>query len=127
MSDLQDWIVEEIPEAIRRDAERWLVLLDSERCGEAERLAFARWLEEDPRRRWAFEELSTVWAKLRTLSELPALKRQAGVVDLFRSLPPPAQPGAERPFRASDRATVTAALLVALGLAFHWAGAYWGG
>ena len=127
MSELQDWFVEEIPEAIRRDAERWMVLLDSERCGEAERLAFARWLEEDPRRRWAFEELSTVWAKLHMLSALPSLKREAGVVELFSPPRLPSRPVAARPFRASDRATVTAACLVGLGLVFHWIGGDWGG
>lgn len=126
MSALQDWFVEEIPEAIRRDAERWMVLLDSQRCGEAERQAFARWLEEDPRRRWAFEELSAVWAKLHMLAELPALKREAGVVELGKLPRDSSEPTAGRPFRASDQATVAAALLAGLGLVLHWVGPYWG-
>lgn len=128
MSELRDWFVEDIPEAIRRDAEGWMAVLDSSQCSEAHRLAFVRWLEEDPRRGRAFEELSEVWARLRMLSELPALKREAGVIDLRKSKPdscPPAAP--PRPYRASDRATAAAAVLVAVGLVAHWAGTYWGG
>ncbi|MGA1079690.1 MAG: FecR/PupR family sigma factor regulator [Steroidobacteraceae bacterium] len=127
MSELRDWFVEDIPEAIRRDAEGWMAVLDSSHCSEAHRLAFVRWLEEDPRRGRAFEELSEVWARLRVLSELPALKHEAGVIDLFKSKL--ARPPAHRhaPFRASDRATAAAAVLVAVGLIAHWAGLYWGG
>jgi len=115
MSSLTDWITQEIPEAINEDAARWMALLDSGECNEAERLSFARWLDEDPRHRWAFQELSEVWAQLRTLSDVRPLMDQPVVHRL-----PTARPGysttAIEPRRQPRRewSTALAALFVVL-------------
>jgi transmembrane sensor len=119
MSSLTDWITQEIPEAINEDAARWMALLDSEDCNEADRLSFARWLDEDPRHRWAFQELSEVWAQLRTLSDVRPLMEQPVVRRL-----PTARPAAPPPTAASRRAsrewsTALAAAFVLLGWFLH--------
>ena len=100
MSSLTDWITQEIPEAINEDAARWMALLDSEDCNEADRLSFARWLDEDPRHCWAFQELSEVWAQLRTLSDVRPLMDQP-VVHRLPVARPAAAPSAAVNFSAS--------------------------
>lgn len=119
MSSLTDWITQEIPEAINEDAARWMALLDSEECNDADRLSFARWLDEDPRHRWAFQELSEVWAQLRTLSDVRPLMDQPVVHRL-----PAARPAAVPITAASRRAgrewsTALAAAFVLLGWFLH--------
>ena len=77
MSDMGDWIGVDVPQVILDDASAWMALLDAERCSLADRMAFARWLEADVRHRLAYEELSSVWARLHTLGDLrPALDDQ---------------------------------------------------
>jgi transmembrane sensor len=87
MSALGDWIPEDIPEPIMEDAARWMAVLDSSECNDADRLSFARWLDEDPLHRWAFQDLSEVWAQLRTLSDVRPLLDQPMVHRLPGSAP----------------------------------------
>ncbi len=70
MTSLDTWISQNIPDAVMDDAASWLARLDSEYCNASDSLAFARWLNEDPTHRWAFEELSEVWARLHTLTDV---------------------------------------------------------
>jgi transmembrane sensor len=121
MSALGDWIPEDIPEAIMEDATRWMALLDSDRCNEADRLSFALWLDEDLQHRWAFQELSEVWARLRTLADVKPLLDQPSVRRLQSSRPsqprPPASVAAAE--RSRDRSALAASVLVVLGFLLH--------
>ena len=76
MSSYSDWIGRNVPDVIMEDAAAWMALLDSPDCSAADRVSFARWLSEDPMHRWAFEELSEVWARLRSLTDMQELADQ---------------------------------------------------
>jgi len=119
MTSLGDWVAQEIPQPITDDAARWMALLDSERCNEADRLAFARWLDEDPRHRWAFQELSEVWAQLRTLSDVRPMMDEAQVHRLPSSRPmaPPAVRAARTP--RHEWSTLLASVFAVIGLLIH--------
>jgi transmembrane sensor len=80
MTKFPDWLGENISDVVMDDAASWMAILDSERCNMADRAAFAQWLDEDVSHRWAFEELSEVWAKLRTLNDVEPLLQQPDVV-----------------------------------------------
>ena len=117
MSTLQDWLPRDIPAAVTEDAAGWMARLDAECCTEADRLAFARWLDEDPQHRWAFQELSEVWARLRTLADVRPLLDQPTVSCLPTAIPRAtahaAAPRAGKP--QHDWSTLAASLLVILG------------
>lgn len=119
MTSLGDWVAQEIPQPVTDDAARWMALLDSERCNEADRLAFARWLDEDPRHRWAFQELSEVWAQLRTLSDVRPMMDEARVSRLPSSRPAasPAAPAARR--APGEWSTILASVFAIIGLLIH--------
>jgi transmembrane sensor len=119
MTSLGDWVAQEIPQPVTDDAARWMALLDSERCNEADRLAFARWLDEDPRHRWAFQELSEVWAQLRTLSDVRPMMDRAQVRRLptARPAPPAAAPTPRAPRR--EWSTILASAFAIVGLTIH--------
>jgi len=120
MTSLHEWIGEEIPDVIMDDAARWLALLDSDLCNAADRLGFARWLDEDTRHRWAFEELSEVWARLRTLKDVGTATQHPDIIRL-----PTARLPAER-YKASDKtrprsdwSALAVALIVGLAVLVH--------
>lgn len=118
MIRLPSWLGENIPDVIMEDAASWMALLDSDRCNEADRISFARWLDEDPTHRWAFEELSAVWARLRTLSDVEPLLQQEKVVPLSSASSSlaqiPAAPPAQR-----DWSAIAAMAIVAVGIVAH--------
>jgi transmembrane sensor len=122
MTRLPDWLGENIPDVVMEDAASWMALLDSERSTEADRIGFARWLDEDPTHRWALEELSEVWARLRTLSDIEPLLEQDKVVRL-----PSATPSISRtensplPAQHRDWSAAAAIAIVALGVIAHMA------
>ncbi len=122
MMDLEDWTGRNIPEAVMDDAAAWLALLDAERCHDADRLAFARWLGEDPCHRWAFEELSEVWARLHTLADVRPLLDDPRIVR-FPARDRPAGGTSSQAAPQSDWTGLAASLLVVLGLAAHVLGA----
>ena len=120
MSSLGDWIPEDVPEIVMEDAARWLTLLDSDRCNEADRLSFARWLDEDPRHRRAFQELSEVWARLRTLADVKPLLEQP-MVHRLPAARPPRPAAAVAADHRRDWSALAASILVALGFVLHLA------
>lgn len=119
MTSLGDWVAQEIPQPITDDAAGWMALLDSERCNEADRLAFARWLDEDPRHRWAFQELSEVWAQLRTLGDVRPMMDRAQVRRLPSARPaaPTVAPTLWPPRR--EWSTLLASVFAIVGLLIH--------
>lgn len=116
MSSLGDWFTQEIPAPIRDDAARWMALLDSGDCNEADRLAFARWLDEDPRHRWAFQELSEVWAQLRTLSDVKPLLDHPKVRRLPAAATGPRPAAALPPARRREWSTALASVFALAGM-----------
>ena len=122
MSFLETWIAENIPDVVMDDAAAWLARLDSESCNEADRAAFACWLAEDPVHRAAFEELSEVWARLRTLTHVGEQIEQGNITRL-----PVAQTVGHVASRdegsspGSDWSALAASLIVAVGVMMHLA------
>jgi len=121
MSSLGDWFSQEVPQPVSDDAARWLALLDSGDCYEADRLAFARWLDEDPRHRWAFQELSEVWAQLRTLSDVKPLLDHPKVHRLPGAHPTPPRDAQGRSRGRREWSTVLAAAFALAGMVFYLA------
>lgn len=122
MSGIDDWLGYNIPEVVLNDAAKWLARLDSDDCNAADRLAFARWLAEDPCHQWAFEELSAVWARLRTLADVRPLEDEGRVIQLAERRPQSAvivAPAAPR----SDWTALAASVLVLLGALVHFSAA----
>lgn len=119
MSSYSDWIGRNVPDVIMEDAAAWMALLDSPDCSAADRVSFARWLSEDPMHRWAFEELSEVWARLRSLTDMQELADQPDVIRF------PESRIEERIFPESRAAskfewsTVAAVLVLVVGIVFH--------
>ena len=121
MTSLTDWISNNIPDVVMDDAAHWMAILDSERCNEADRLSFARWLDEDPSHRWAFKELSEVWARLHTLSDIEPLLDKGNVMP-FPGVRPRTNAPAElraTPRGSRDWSTLVVSLIVAIGVAAH--------
>ncbi len=118
MSGFDDWLGQNIPDHIMEDAAKWMALLDSNDCTQADRVAFARWLSADPLHQGGFEELSEVWARLQILSDVPAMVEHPDVI------PFPAKPENklfedEVPVRRSEWSTLAASLLIIVGVIVH--------
>lgn len=121
MTQHPDWLGNKIPDVVMDDAAAWMAILDSERCNSGDRAAFAQWLDEDSCHRWAFEELSEVWAKLRTLNEVEPLLQHPDVVSF------PGAAAARKSSHAnrnesvrSDWSTLVVSALVCLGALVHF-------
>ncbi len=119
MTSLHDWVGEAIPDVVMDDAAAWLSVLDSDNCQVSDRLAFARWLDTDPRHRLAFEELSEVWARLQILTDVPAMLDHPDVIRFSAD-------GGSRGARAatpvrfrSDWSAAIAVALVVVGSMLH--------
>lgn len=122
MTRIPDWLGQNVPDVVMEDAASWMALLDSERSTEADRIGLARWLDEDPVHRWAFEELSEVWARLRTLSDIEPLLEQDKVVRLPSATPSvPCADKSSLPEQRRDWSAAAAIAIVALGVAAHFA------
>ena len=58
----EDWVAVGIPEPIVEQAMSWIVLLDAGDVTEHQQQAFSQWLEEDLLHKWAYQELTELWA-----------------------------------------------------------------
>lgn len=67
---LDEWLCIGIPEEVLEQASAWLARLDADHVSLAERQLLSRWLDEDPTHRWAFDELSQLFARTATLSQV---------------------------------------------------------
>ncbi|MBC3765578.1 FecR/PupR family sigma factor regulator [Neptunicella marina] len=67
--NVDEWVGYGLPEHTMDQAVAWLVKLESGEMEESEYRQFSQWLDSQPEHRWAFEELSAVWAKTSTLKE----------------------------------------------------------
>lgn len=120
MSSFDGWLGQNVPESIMEDAAAWMALLDSEECSPTDRLAFARWLAEDPLHQWGFEELSEVWARLHTLTDINQLAEHPKVTPFPAPLAaeerafPPAESKASK-----EWSTLAATALVVIGACIH--------
>jgi len=118
MSGFKDWIGENIPDHIMEDAASWMASLDSGSCSQSDRVAFARWLNADPLHQGAFEELSEVWARLHTLSDVPAMLEHPDVIP-FPAEREVAAFAVERPESKAEWSTLAASLLIIVGIITH--------
>ena len=117
-----DWLGTNISDVVMDDAASWMAILDSERCNMADRASFAQWLDEDPNHRWAFEEISEVWAKLRTLNDVEPLLQQPDVVLFPNVADSKMVPGAAgRNSVRSDWSTLVVSVFVGIGALIHFA------
>lgn len=122
MSSFDDWIGRNVPDVVMDDAAAWMALLDSPDCTPGDRMAFARWLSEDPMHRWAFEELSEVWARLHSLTEINDLADQPGIIRFPERLPateshPESQGGGKS--SKFEWSTIAAVLVLIAGIVLH--------
>jgi transmembrane sensor len=121
MTSMTDWFSNNVSDVVMDDAASWMAILDSERCNLSDRVAFAQWLDEDPSHRWAFEELSEVWAKLRILNDVEPLLDQPNVLPFpsvsMSAIPPAASRQQAAP---SDWSTLAVALIVGIGSIAHF-------
>lgn len=77
---LDEWVGYGIPEEVIKAALKWLARLDTQQISEIEQQEFFRWLDEDPTHRWAFEELSEIWAKTSILKDQEHLIEKSQVL-----------------------------------------------
>ncbi|WP_250460389.1 FecR/PupR family sigma factor regulator [Microbulbifer litoralis] len=122
---LDEWLCIGIPEDVLEQASAWLARLDADHVSLDERQRLSVWLDEDPLHRWAFEELSQLYARAATLSQVRG-QIAAPRVLMFPQpapVPAPASPTptgegdtdhtAPRPLRWQP---VVALVLIAIGL-----------
>lgn len=122
MSSYDDWIGRNVPDVIMEDAAAWMALLDSPDCNIGDRMAFARWLSEDTTHRWAFEELSEIWARLHSLTDINELSDQPNVIRfpekrIVEGTFP--ESGDARTDRTFEWSTVAAVLILVAGIVLH--------
>lgn len=77
---LDEWVGHGIPDEIIDLAIVWIAKLDSQNATESEKREFYQWLDDDPLHRWAFEELSEIWAKTSLLKDKAHLIEQSQVL-----------------------------------------------
>jgi transmembrane sensor len=84
---ISEWVVDNIPDEKLDEAALWIARLDSEEVTKQDQRNFANWLQEDPIHAKAYEELTPVWAKLSTLSELKELLEHEDIVPISQARP----------------------------------------
>ncbi|WGL15547.1 FecR/PupR family sigma factor regulator [Microbulbifer bruguierae] len=119
---LDEWLCIGIPDEVMDQASAWLARLDADHVSLDERQRLSVWLDEDPLHRWAFEELSQLYARTATLSQVRG-QIDAPQVFLFPQTPPPVTgaPATDvwpSPSRRANWQAIAVLLLIAVGLGF---------
>lgn len=123
---LDEWLGIGIPDEVMEQASAWLARLDADHVSLDERQRLSVWLDEDPLHRWAFEELSLLYARAATLSRVRG-QIDAPKVMIFPHATPRSAPHATSQAAAEAEPArtrggqwqfVIALLLIAVGLSF---------
>lgn len=118
---LDEWLCIGIPDEVMDEASAWLARLDADHVSLDERQQLSVWLDEDPLHRWAFEELSLLFARVSTLGGVRG-QIDAPRVLIFPHAAPPQESVATvtAPSQGSGHQWQHAAalLLIVLGLVF---------
>ncbi|GAA5525497.1 hypothetical protein Maes01_02067 [Microbulbifer aestuariivivens] len=114
---LDEWLCIGIPEDVMEQASAWLARLDADHVSLDEQQLLAAWLDEDPLHRWAFEELSQLYARVASLSHMRG-QIHAPRVMIFPQVSPPPQPPVTQyaQIHAPHWQSVLALVLIAAGL-----------
>ena len=106
-----EWIGSGIPDEITEQAAQWITRLDSETVTDQDRRDFSSWLDNKPMNRWAFEELSEMWARLETLGEHRHLLHESKILSF-----PTKTPKETANYDPSTWQSITAITLIIIGL-----------
>lgn len=109
---LDEWIGHGIPDDVVDSAIVWIAKLDSVDMTQQQREDFYQWLNDDPTHRWAFEELSEIWAKTSVLRDQEHLVEQSQILHF------PAATNQDEKARLSpfDLLPYVAVILIVIGL-----------
>ncbi|GMG86764.1 FecR/PupR family sigma factor regulator [Biformimicrobium ophioploci] len=113
---LDEWICYGIPEETQAEASGWIARLDGDDVSAEMRSRFSLWLDADPTNRWAYEELSLVWARVATLSDRRAQIHESKVL-IF---PTPDTAPVQKVSKHSWWQSAAAILLIVAGFSFAW-------
>lgn len=116
---LDEWLCIGIPDDVMEQASAWLARLDADHVSLGERRQLAVWLDEDPLHRWAFEELSQLYARVASLSHVRGQIHAPQVMIFPQVATPQQQPAIESgpaPTPGNRWQSVAALLLIAAGL-----------
>lgn len=111
---LDEWVGHGIPDETIDLAIVWIAKLDSQDVSEAEKRDFYHWLDDDPTHRWAFEELSEIWAKTSLLKDKAHLIEKSQVLHF----PAPTNHDNEKRVSWFSHPAYIAILLISLGMIF---------
>lgn len=109
---LDEWVGHGIPDEVIDLAIVWIAKLDSQNLTEQERQSFYCWLDEDPTHRWAFEELSEIWAKTSLLKDKEHLVEQSRVLHF----PSAINEDTHNPIISANSLSYIAIVLILLGV-----------
>ena len=122
---LDEWLCIGIPDDVMEQASAWLTRLDADHVSLDERRQLSVWLDEDPLHRWAFEELSQLYARVASLSHVRGQIHAPQVMIFPQVAAPQNQPAVETgavPEPGSHWQSLIALLLIAVGIGLALSG-----
>lgn len=109
---LDEWVGHGIPDEIIDLAIMWIAKLDAQNLSDKEKLEFYHWLDDEPMHRWAFEELSEIWAKTTLLKDKTHLLEQSQILHF----PAPTNHDSEQASAWFKNPSYLAILFISVGL-----------
>ena len=109
---LDEWVGHGIPDEVVDSAIAWIAKLDSQDVTEQQRQEFYDWLDDDPMHRWAFEELSEIWARTSVLKDQEHLVEKSRILHF----PAPTNKDQNRSRHLLNPLPYLAIVLIAFGL-----------
>ena len=113
---VDEWVGHGIPDEIIDLAIVWIAKLDSQSLTESEKLEFYHWLDDDPMHRWAFEELSEIWAKTSLLKDKAHLIEQSQILHF----PAPTNHNSEKSISWFKNPSYLAILFIVASILLPW-------